>query len=161
MLRRWPMSMRRLLIIAHMPSDNTRRLLDAVVAGARSSEIEGVEAMALSPFDAGPDDLLAAQAVILGTTENLGYMSGALKDFFDRSYYPCLEETQGLAYALYVRAGHDGTGTCRGVETITTGLRWRAVHEPLICRGDFVEDFVTQCRDLGRLMAAGLEAGIF
>ncbi|MDP6623544.1 MAG: flavodoxin family protein [Alphaproteobacteria bacterium] len=149
---------KRLLIVAHAPSPNTARLRDAVAEGARESEIEVIS---VTPFEAGPDDLLAAQAVILGTTENLGYMSGALKDFFDRSYYPCLEETQGLAYALYVRAGHDGTGTCRGVETITTGLRWRAVHEPLICRGDFVEDFVTQCRDLGRLMAAGLEAGIF
>ncbi|MAG97662.1 MAG: flavodoxin family protein [Alphaproteobacteria bacterium] len=149
---------KRLLIVAHTPSPNTLRLRDAVREGASESE---VEISALTPFEAGPADLLAAQAVILGTTENLGYMSGALKDFFDRSYYPCLEETQGLAYALYVRAGHDGTGTCRGVETITTGLRWRAVHEPLICRGDFVEDFVTQCRDLGRLMAAGLEAGIF
>ncbi|HJP20101.1 MAG: flavodoxin family protein [Alphaproteobacteria bacterium] len=149
---------KRLLIVAHTPSPNTERLRDAVRDGASESE---VEISALTPFEAGPADLLAAQAVILGTTENLGYMSGALKDFFDRSYYPCLEETQGLAYALYVRAGHDGTGTCRGVETITTGLRWRAVHEPLICRGDFVEDFVTQCRDLGRLMAAGLEAGIF
>ncbi len=149
---------KRLLIVAHAPSPNTSRLRDAVAEGARESEIE---VSALSPFEAGPDDVLAAQAVILGTSENLGYMSGALKDFFDRSYYPCLEQTQGLAYALYVRAGHDGTGTCRGVETITTGLRWRAVHEPLVCRGDFVEDFVAQCRDLGRLMAAGLEAGIF
>ena len=149
---------KRLLIVAHAPSPNTVRLRDAVAAGARESE---VEVRLRSPFESGPDDVLAAQAVILGTTENLGYMSGALKDFFDRSYYACLEETQGLAYALYVRAGHDGTGTCRGVETITTGLRWRAVNQPLVCRGDFQEDFVAQCRDLGRLMAAGLEAGIF
>ncbi len=147
-----------LLIVAFAPSPNTVRLRDAVVEGARESEIE---VNVRSPFDTGPADVLAAGAVILGTTENLGYMSGALKDFFDRSYYACLEETQGLAYALYIRAGHDGTGTCRGVKTITTGLRWRAVHEPLICRGDFVENFAAQCRDLGRLMAAGLEAGIF
>ena len=149
---------KRLLIVAHTPSPNTERLRDAVRDGASESE---VEISALTPFEAGPADLLAAQAVILGTTENLGYMSGALKDFFDRSYYPCLEETQGLAYALYVRAGHDGTGTCRGVETITTGLRWRPVQEAVIFRGDWQADFIDQCRDLGAAMAAGLDAGIF
>ena len=155
------MAGKRLLIVAHVPSENTQRLRDAVVRGAQIPEIEGVDVQALSPFDTGPDDVMAAQAIVLGTTENLGYMSGALKDFFDRIYYPCLERTQGLPYALYIRAGHDGTGTRRGVETIVTGLRWRAVQEPLLCRGDFREDFVAQCEELGTLMAAGLEAGVF
>ena len=150
-----------LLIIAHAPSPNTQRLRDAVVNGAGQAEAVGVQIIAKSPFDTEPDDVLAAQAVILGTTENLGYMSGALKDFFDRCYYPCLEETQGLPYALYIRAGHDGTGTRRGVETIITGLRWRAVQEPLLCRGDFREAFIDDCRELGMAMAAGLEAGVF
>lgn len=152
---------RNLLIVAHAPSPNTLKLREAVVEGAGQAEAEGVKIIAKSPFDTGPDDILAAQAIILGTTENLGYMSGALKDFFDRCYYPCLEETQGLPYALYIRAGHDGTGTRRGVETITTGLRWRAVQEPLLCRGEFQEAFVTNCRELGMAMAAGLEAGVF
>lgn len=152
---------RKLLIVGHVPSDNTRRLRDAVAEGASVQDIEGVDVRALSPFDAGPDDVMAADGIILGTTENLGYMSGALKDFFDRTYYPVLEEKQGLPFALYVRAGHDGTGTCRAVDTITTGLRWNAIQEHLVCRGDWDEDFVTQCRELGTLMAAGLEAGIF
>jgi len=152
---------KRLLVIAHAPSANTQRLLGAVLAGVRAPEVDGVEVEHLPPLQAGPEDLLRADAVILGTTENLGYMSGALKDFFDRSYYPCLEKTQGLPYALYIRAGHDGTGTKRGVEAIATGLRWRAVQEPLICRGEFSEAFVEQCQELGTLMAAGLEAGVF
>jgi hypothetical protein len=88
-------------------------------------------------------------------------MSGALKDFFDRSYYGVIEKTEGLPYCLYIRAGHDGTGTRRGVETIVTGLRWRAVQEPLVCRGEWQERFVDDCRELGMAMAAGLEAGIF
>ncbi len=155
------MTKRRLLIVAHAPSPNTQTLLDAVVGGARSDENQNVEVVALSPFDAGPEEVLTAGAIILGTTENLGYMSGALKDFFDRSYYPCLEKTQGLPYCLYVRAGQDGTGTRRGVETIVTGLRWRAVQEALICRGEWREAFVDQCRELGAAMAAGLDVGIF
>jgi hypothetical protein len=155
------MAKRKLLIVAHIPSENTKRLRDAVVAGASHPDIDNIELLVRTPFEAGPEDVLRTDAIILGTTENLGYMSGALKDFFDRIYYPCLEETQGLPFALYIRAGHDGTGTRRGVETITTGLRWRAVQEPLICRGDFQEAFVDQCEELGMAMAAGLEAGIF
>ena len=155
------MTRKRLLVVAHAPSPNTIRLLDAVIDGARSDEIENVETVALSPFDAGPADALAADGIILGTTENLGYMSGALKDFFDRSYYPCMDKTQGCPYCLYVRAGQDGTGTRRGVETIVTGLRWRAVQEAIICRGKWQESFVEQCRELGAAMAAGLDVGIF
>ncbi|MCG8358685.1 MAG: flavodoxin family protein, partial [Kiloniellales bacterium] len=146
---------------AHAPSPNTARLRDAVVRGAESIESDGVEVRCSAPLETDADAVLAAQAVILGTTETLGYMSGALKDFFDRIYYPCLEHTQGLPYALYIRAGHDGTGTRRGVETIVTGLRWRAVREPLICRGEFKEDFVGDCEELGALLVAGLDAGVF
>ncbi len=155
------MSRKRLLIVGHVPSPNTQRLRDAVEAGARHEDISGIDVIARSPFETMPEDVLAAQAVILGTTENLGYMSGALKDFFDRIYYPCLEEKQGLPYALYIRAGLDGTGTRRGVETIVTGLRWRAVQDPLICKGDWSEDFVDECEELGTLVAAGLDAGVF
>jgi len=152
---------KRLLIVAHAPSPNTVRLVEAVEDGIRSVEPANIEHVVKNPFDTGPGDVRAANAVILGTTENLGYMSGALKDFFDRVYYPCLEHTQGMPYALYIRAGQDGTGTRRGVETIVTGLRWRAVQEPVICRGAWREDFVDRCRELGASMAAGLDAGVF
>ena len=150
-----------LLVVAHVPSPNTVRLRDAVVAGARTLQVDGLLVRSRTPFETQPDDVKAADAVILGTTENLGYMSGALKDFFDRCYYPCLEETQGMPYAAYIRAGHDGTGTRRAIETIVTGLRWRAVAEPMVLKGEFQEAFVGQCEELGQLMAAGLEAGVF
>lgn len=150
-----------LLVVAHAPSPNTRALLDAVLKGARHPDIEDVAVRHVPPLQATAEDVLAADAIILGTTENLGYMSGALKDFFDRVYYPCLEHTQGRPYALYVRAGHDGTGTRRAVETIVTGLRWRAVQPPLICRGEYQDAFAAQCEELGSYMAAGLSAGIF
>ena len=155
------MSQKRLLLVAHAPSPNTERLRDAVIEGARTPDNENVQIRWIAPLSATADDVLTADALILGTTENLGYMSGALKDFFDRIYYPCLERTQGLPYALYIRAGQDGTGTRRGVETIVTGLRWRAVQDPLICWGGFNEGFIESCHELGAAMAAGLEAGIF
>lgn len=152
---------RRLLIVAHAPSPNMQRLRDGALEGARDPEIDNVEARWIAPLEAGPEDVLAAGAIILGTTENLGYMSGALKDFFDRCYYPCLEKTQGLPYAAYIRGRHDGTGTKRAIESIASGLRWRAVQEPLMMIGDWDEAFVEQCRELGMAMAAGLDGGIF
>jgi len=155
------MANKNLLIVAHAPSPNTKALLDAVLRGAGDPAIEGVDATAKSPFDTGPEDVLAANAIILGTTENLGYMSGALKDFFDRCYYPCLEQKQGTAYGLYIRAGLDGTGTRRAVETIVTGLRWRAICEPVLCKGEWQESFAEEVRELGMLMAGGLDAGVF
>ena len=145
--------------MAHAPSENTLSLRQAAERGARSET--GVDVRVLAPLQAGPDDVLAAQAVILGTPENLGYMSGALKDFFDRSYNPLLERTQGLPCAVYIRAGSDGTGTRRGIETILTGLRWKLVQEPLVCRGPWQPAFVDQVEELGAAMAAGLAAGIF
>ncbi|WP_417686979.1 flavodoxin family protein [Pseudidiomarina gelatinasegens] len=151
---------RKLLIVAHAPSPNTVTLRNAVAEGARHPDIESVEVRVLPPLEAGPDDVLACDAIILGTTENLGYMSGALKDFFDRSYYPCLEKTQGLPFAFYIRAGHDGTGTRRAIESITTGLRWRLLQEPLICRGEYRDEFEEQCRELGLYVAASLDAGL-
>jgi len=153
--------MRHLLIVSHCPSPNTRALTDAVVRGAQSAEIEGVEVHARQPLDAGPEDVLQANAVILGTTENFGYMSGALKDFFERIYYPCLEETQGLPYALFIKGGNDGTGARSSVERIVAGLRWRAVQDPIIMAGKFREEWLHPCEELGMAMAAGLEAGIF
>jgi hypothetical protein len=151
---------KQLLIVVHAPSPNTKKLRDAVVAGARHPDINTVEVAVKAPQDTTPDDVLACDALILGTTENLGYMAGLTKDFFDRCYYPCLEHTQGLPFALYIRAGHDGTGTLRAVESIATGLRWKMVQEPLICRGEYQPVFEQQCQELGLYVAAGLDAGV-
>ena len=99
---------KRLLIVAHAPSPNTRAMAHAVWSGARSEEAGGVDARLRRPWDAGVEDVLAADGVILGTTENLAYMSGAMKDFFDRVYYGVIGEKQGMPYALYISAGSDG-----------------------------------------------------
>jgi len=152
---------KKLLIVGHVPSPNTQALRDAVERGATSDDIDYVVVTALSPFDATADHVLACDGIILGTTENLGYMSGAFKDFFDRTYYSVIEEKQGLPYALYIRAGLDGTGTRRGVESIVTGLRWKSVTEVLLCKGEWDDGFVDQAEELGQLVAAGLDVGVF
>ena len=153
---------KKLLIIAHRPSVNTALLADAVLKGAQHQEIDGVDVEVIEPLKADQSHVMAADGVILGTTENLGYMSGAMKDFFDRTFYDILEEKQGMPYALYVRAGHDGTGTIRAIDSIVTkGLRWKPVCEPVLCKGSWQDEFITQCEELGTLMAAGIEASIF
>ena len=150
-----------LLLITHCPSPNTERLRDAVIEGVRHPDIEGVELVVKAPLEADHTDVLAADGIILGTTENFGSMAGRLKDFFERVYYPCLEQTQGKPYALYVRAGNDGRGTIDSVERIVTDLRWKEVIPPVRRAGDFDPGFVDQCRELGMTLAAGLEAGIY
>jgi multimeric flavodoxin WrbA len=112
-------------------------------------------------LQAGSEDVLWADGVILGTTENFGYMSGAMKDFFDRAYYPCLEKTEGLPYVLFIRAGNDGQGARSSIERIVAGLSWKQVQAPLICTGTWRDEFLVQCEELGATMAAGLEAGVF
>jgi multimeric flavodoxin WrbA len=149
-----------LLIVAHNPSPNTQKLVEATLRGANHEDIEGVEVKHIPPLQAQPDDVLWADAIILGTTENFGYMSGALKDFFDRIFYPCLEHTEAMPYAAYIRAGIDGTGTKIAIVKITSGLKWKPVQESMILHGEYQQAFEGQCEELGMLMAASLEAGI-
>ena len=137
-----------LLIVAHNPSPNTQRLVDACLRGARHEDIEGIEVGFKPPLQATPDDVLWADAIILGTTENFGYMSGALKDFFDRIYYPCLEQTEALPFAAYIRAGLDGTGSKIAIGKITSGLKWKPVQETIILHGEYRSDFESQCEEL-------------
>ena len=158
------MTQRQLLIVAHMPSPNTRALAMALLSGAQNPEIENITSALVSPFDCDAEMVLASDALILFTTENFGYMSGALKDFFERIYYPCLEhpeKNESMPFALVIRAGLDGTGTHIAVHKITAGLKWREVHETLVCKGDYHEEFVAQCETLGMTIAAGLDNDIF
>lgn len=153
--------MKQLLIVAHAPSPNTRRLVDAALKGAQHPDIENIKANWIPPLDATPEDVLAADGILLGTTENLAYMSGAMKDFFDRCYYPVLEKKQGLPCAIYIRAGHDGTGTHKALTTILTGLRWNLIQDILVCRGEWQDAFLEQVETLALTLAAGMDAGIY
>jgi multimeric flavodoxin WrbA len=156
--------MKKLLIIAHAPSENTVKMAQEVLTGAQHTEQQeqlNIRVEWIEPLKATAEDVLTCDAIILGTTENLGYMSGALKDFFDRIYYPCLEKKQGLAFSYYIRAGHDGTGTDRAIQSICTGLKWKQVQPQVICKGQWQENFLLECNNLGQNIACGLDFGIY
>jgi multimeric flavodoxin WrbA len=150
-----------LLIVSHSQSGTTARMTDAVVRGARHPDIDNVELRVQPALDADAEDLLWSDGFILGTPENFGYMSGAMKYFLDRVYYKCLDQVDGLPFALFVRAGNDGTGAISSIRRILTGLSVKEVQEPVLIAGEFDETRLGECEELGMTMAAGLEAGIF
>ncbi|MDZ7732902.1 MAG: hypothetical protein U5R31_07095 [Acidimicrobiia bacterium] len=114
-----------LLIVHHTPSPATEELLGAVRDGATDPQIEGVEVRVRPALGATVPDVLDADGYVLGTPANLGYMSGALKHFFDTIYYPCLDATGNRPYGLYVHGNNDTAGAESAVDRICTGLDWR------------------------------------
>ena len=151
----------KLLIVYHSQSGTTSKMAEAVIAGATDPAVEGVDVRVREALDGTPEDLLWCDGFILGTPENFGYMSGALKVFLDRSFYAVVDRIDGKPYALFVRAGNDGTGAITSVQRILSGLNVREVQPPLLIAGEFNEARLEECRELGLTMAAGLEAGVF
>jgi len=148
--------MARLLVVHHTTSPSLHSMFDAVLSGATDSRIEGGEVVSRAALTATAGDVLGADGDLLGTPANLGYMSGAMKHFFDQSYYPCLEETVGRPYGLWVHGNNDATGAVRGGETITTGLRWRPAQAPVVVLGEPTRAGLDGCWELGAAVAAGL-----
>ena len=146
----------RLLVVHHTASPALHAMFEAVMEGARDPAVAGVEVVARAALSATAPDVLAADAYLLGTPANIGYMSGALKHFFDQIYYPCLEETARRPYALYVHGNSDTTGAVRAVETVVTGLRWRRGQQPVTVIGAPGPADLDACRELGGAVAAGL-----
>jgi len=151
--------MKHLLIIYHTQSGNTGQMAAAVLRGCQQET--DVITRLLSAFDAGLSDLLWADGIVFGTPENFGTMSGALKDFFDRTYYPAEEHQLNLPYGLFISAENDGSGAVREIDRIACGYPLRKVNEPLIAKGEINADHLKQCEELGLSMAAGLSMGIF
>jgi flavorubredoxin len=146
--------MPRLLIVHHTPSPALEAMFEAAADGARTDEIEGVDVVIRPALTASAVDVLAADGFLLGTPANIGYMSGALKHFFDGIYYPCLEATRRRPYGLYVHGASDTGGAVRAVESITAGLRWRAVRPPVCVTGAPGKQGLQACWELGALLAA-------
>ncbi len=152
--------MSRLLIVYHSKNGHTAALTEAVVAGSRHPEID-VEVRIRLAREAVADDVLWCDAIVLGTPENFGYMSGGLKDFFDRTYYPLEGRVEGLPYAVFISAGNDGEGALTSIRRIVRGYPFREVHDPVICRGEPDPNMLEACEALGTFMAAGVEARLF
>ena len=153
--------MKHLLIVYHSKTGNTQLLTDAVVRGAMNCEVTAVEVRVLRALEAGPEDLLWADALLLGTPENFGYLSGAVKDFLDRTFYEVEGKLAPLPYAMFVSAGNDGAGAVRAMERIANGYPFVAVQDPLIVRGAPQQKDLVQCEELGLALAFGTQMGIF
>ncbi|MFF8352550.1 flavodoxin family protein [Streptomyces chartreusis] len=145
-----------LLIVHHTPSPNCQAMLENVVSGATAPEIEGVDVVRRAALSATASDVLDADAYLLGTPANLGYISGALKHFFDQIYYPCLDATRGRPFGYYVHGGSDVTGAVRAVDAITTGLAWQRAAQPVKVTGEPGKADIEACWELGATLAAGL-----
>jgi hypothetical protein len=145
-----------LLVVHHTPSPSLQALLEAVVSGATDDAIEGVEVVVRPALVAADVDALEADAYVLGTPANIGTMSGALKHFFDRIYYPCLDATRGRPYGLYVHGNDDVTGAVRDVSRIATGLGWEPARDPVRVTGRPERADLDACWELGASIAAGL-----
>lgn len=152
---------RHLLIVWHSQTGRTESMMRAVLKGAAHPDLKDVEVRCLRTFDAGPEDLLWADGLLLGTPENFGYMSGAMKDFLDRTFYPVEGKIQSLPYAIFISAGNDGTGAVRAIRRIANGYPFKEVQEPIVCVGDVSPETLERCEELGMTLAAGLEAGVF
>ena len=127
-------------------------LLEAARAGA--ALVPDVEVVSRPALSASAADLLAADAVLLGTPANLGYMSGALKHFFDGVYYPCLEAKIGMPYGVYVHGQNDTTGAVRSIDKATTGMKWRLAAEPVLITGEATAADRDAVTELGGTLAA-------
>ncbi|WP_456600357.1 NAD(P)H-dependent oxidoreductase [Blastococcus sp. SYSU DS0616] len=146
--------MARLLVVHHTPSPALQAVLEAVREGA--ALVDDIELTLRPALSAGAADLLAADGVLLGTPANIGYMSGALKHFFDTVYYPCLEATAGLPFGVYVHGNDDTAGALRSIERITGALRWKQVAAPLSLTGAPGPAELEACRELAATVAVGL-----
>ncbi|HEX4883542.1 MAG TPA: flavodoxin [Casimicrobiaceae bacterium] len=158
--------MKRLLVVWHTQFGGTGQMAAAAIAGARS--VADIDIVARRAAEAGVDDVLRADALLIGCSENFGGMAGMVKDFLERIYYPCEGRLDGRAWSHFICCGNDGAGALRGLERVATGLRLKRVHPGVLWQGGRTDasqrvpdDVLDACRELGATMAAGLAAGLW
>lgn len=145
--------MLRLLVVHHSPTPALRALADAVLEGARTASESGIEVIERAALEASVDDVLHADGYVLGTTANFGYISGALKHFFDSTYNDTHEHTVRHPFSYWIHGGHDTTGAQRAMDSITTGYGLKLACEPLVFTGEIDDEHLTQATDLGATVA--------
>lgn len=148
--------MTRLLLVHHSPSAHVRVLAEAALAGARQPELADLEVIERAALEATVDDVLAADGYVLGTTANFGYISGALKHFFDTTFNATHEPTHGRPFSYWIHGGYDTTGAETAMTSITTGYGWRLAADPLIFTGDVLPEHSERAFELGATVAATL-----
>jgi len=151
--------MKNLLIVYHSQSGNTQVLASAVAEGSGQESEANIRLK--TAFKTDLDDLLWAHGLLFGTPENFGTMSGALKDFFDRTFYPAQPYKLNLPYAIFISAENDGTGAVREIDRIALGYPLRKIAEPLIIKGEVSSSDIQAAQDFGLAMAAGMCLGIY
>jgi multimeric flavodoxin WrbA len=145
-----------LLVVHHTVSPATQELLDAALAGTKTDGLESVDVVVRPALSATAPDVLAADGFLLGTPANIGYLAGAMKYFFDNVYYPCLSAKTGAPYGLWVHGGSDTTGAVRAAESITKGMGWERVHDPVTVAGAPTKDDTEAVWELAATVAASL-----
>jgi multimeric flavodoxin WrbA len=151
--------MAKILIVYHSQTGKTEKMAEAVAEGAKS--IEGVEVILKKAADTTLEDLLTADGLAVGTPENFGYMSGMVKDFFDRTYYGAQEKAFRKPFVIFISAGNDGTGALRAIERIALGYKFKTVFQPVIAKGEITKEIFAQCVELGATIAGGCQMGIY
>ncbi|MEA2013742.1 MAG: NAD(P)H-dependent oxidoreductase [Thermodesulfobacteriota bacterium] len=151
-----------ILIVYHSQTGNTEKMAEEVRAGV--AKMENTEVTLKKANEASLEDLLGCDGLIIGTPENFGYMSGAVKDFFDRTFYPAEGKAFRKPYVVFISAGNDGTGALNSIERIALGYQFKKVYDPVIARkstGGVTDEILAQCLELGQTIAGGLQAGIY
>lgn len=150
-----------ILIVFHSQTGRTKKMAQAVAKGAKS--IENVSTILKEARETTLDDLLNSDGLAFGSPEYFGYMAGAIKDLFDRTYYQARGRKEILKkpYAVFISAGNDGLGALTSVERVCVGYQLKKIYEPVIARGDINEAILSRCEELGKVIAAGCEAGIY
>jgi len=152
-------SMPKILIVYHSQTGHTEQLAQAVFEGAKA--IQDVDVILEKAAEASLEDLLTCDGLAVGTPENFGYMSGMIKDFFDRTYAGAQGKVFRKPFVIFISADNDGTGALRAIERIALGYKFKTVFKPVISRGKITEEILDQCRELGGTLAAGCAMGIY
>ena len=163
--------MKTLLVVYHSMTGGTEQMAHALAAGAATED--NIRTRLLRASGAQAEDVLDADGYVFATPENLAAISGLMKDFFDRCYYPALDRINGRPYAALICAGSDGQNAARQIDRIATGWRLRRVAESLIvcthaqtpeeilALKTISETDLERCRELGTALATGLVLGVF
>jgi multimeric flavodoxin WrbA len=151
--------MAKIFVVYHSQTGHTEEMAKAVAEGAAA--IEGATVVMKKAVDATAEDLLWADGIAIGSPENFGYISGMVKDFFDRTFYAVEEKVFRKPYVVFISAGNDGTGALRAIERIALGYKFKKVYEPVIAKGNVNPEDLEKCRELGGVLSGGCQMGIY